>query len=1468
MKIFTSIKYLFSSLLLLVLSACGDGSNSGFPTADCGDADNLCVQAITITPEKSAVLVAGYQSYQAIATLTDGSEADITERVSWSVDDTSIATIAADGSTVIATGISNGTAIISAQYRGLQSNAHLSVGAITFSITPSVATILTEMQQSYQAFAVFPNGLQQEVTNQVTWQSDDTDIATINVSESGVTATGLTEGLATISASYNGTSIFAQLNVVDSTAETLLIAPATAILPLGTAKQYSAFITTSGGEVIDVTSTVNWQVTDNTIASIDATAWLSAIKEGSTTITADMMHSDNALSATAVLTVNTAELDSVAITPVDGVFPVGKIGVYRANAHYSDGTVIDVTRQTTWQVADTAIGSIVESGIFAGDSVALSPGKTSVSAQFQSLSSSTNVEVTDAKIISLSISPTDVSTPVGTLVTYQAHAIYSDGSKHNVTELGAWSSSAPAVAGISISGTNAGIADALTIGTTDISMNFDGLSQSTSLTVNNAVVQSLQITPQNPSVPVGIEGQFTAKAIYSDKTTADVTHSANWQVDDYTIAAVVPNGALAGYARALSEGANQLTASFAGQTATTPITVTVATLTSISLTPAMAEIPAGTSQQYQLFGLFSDGSNHDLTAFASYQTSDSAAVSIDSNGLAQTNNNSANPVTITASYNGMQATASLVVTAGILDRIEVNPAAQSIPVGHKAILQARAFYSDSSSADITHLATWSIDDGDIASVDNTLVDAGSVFGISEGVVTVTASYQGQTATNTTTVTGAVLESVSISPIEAKVAAGYTQQFTLTAQFSDRTSLDVTKVSDWKSNDAPTASIDNVGLALGHWEGKVIITGTYQGMSADANLEVTNAIITQLQITPQNPKEPVGTQGKFKVTAFYSDGYSSDITRSATWSSSDTNIISIVTSGPGAANATAEKVGTATISATYNGMTADTLATVTDAELVSIVISPASADIAQGMSYQYTADGLFSDNTHKDITDLAHWRTSDTTLATITSTGLAKGEVQGSVSIVADYMGKSADASLNIAAPVIDHLVIVPSTKELPLGTSIYYQAIAFDSTGKDYLVSNNADWRMVDTNIAHVDNTNTNGGLVTPLAVGTSIIEVTFLGVTEQAVVVVTPATITSLTLSPLDASIIDGTNQNYTATAHFSDLTSLEVSKDSSWQSSNLDVATVTAGGTAVSHNFGTTNIQASYQGMTVQTSLTVVEKEIDNLQIIPHVNHIVTNEQVQLKCSIIYVDLSLGDCTSEAVWTTADDSIAHIEPAGGLVTGLKAGTTRAFATYHGVTSKATDGQVTVAEPVLESITVAPANETLAKEQPQTYKATAHYSGGSTKDISAEVTWSATGGVGSINNNARFNGTSTGVGQVTASLDGISGETAVTVSEYVPYFGDIVPDPIELKVGDAIDLQCFETFALISNSSNQIQVEVTDEANWGFNFSSDIATISNAPGSKGHLVATKAGSNSVACRLPQSNGSFLVISAKITITN
>ncbi|MCK5881859.1 MAG: Ig-like domain-containing protein, partial [Sinobacterium sp.] len=322
MSFIKPLKYSIFLCLYLLLSACGSESNSGFPRADCGAHDNLCINSLAITPKFSSILIDGEKPFRAIATLTDGSEKDISRDVTWSVGDESIAKLNLGDSQVVATGLKAGITTISVSYRGMQSVAQLSVGVISYSITPVVSTILTAMTQKYQAFAILPNGLQLDVTASVTWTIDDEAVASLTATGEEVVVTGLAIGKANILASYAGHSISAALNVINEAPNTLLISPIGAVIPAGTLKQYSAFVTTPSGAVIDVTDNVVWRITDSSIVSIDDDSLVSAIKIGSTPINATFEHEGATIAADeATINVSSGVVDKLTITPNNGKFP-------------------------------------------------------------------------------------------------------------------------------------------------------------------------------------------------------------------------------------------------------------------------------------------------------------------------------------------------------------------------------------------------------------------------------------------------------------------------------------------------------------------------------------------------------------------------------------------------------------------------------------------------------------------------------------------------------------------------------------------------------------------------------------------------------------------------------------------------------------------------------------------------------------------------------------------------------------------------------------------------------------------------------------------------------------------------------------------------------------------------------------------------------------------------------------------
>jgi uncharacterized repeat protein (TIGR01451 family) len=87
------------------------------------------------------------------------------------------------------------------------------------------------------------------------------------------------------------------------------------------------------------------------------------------------------------------------------------------------------------------------------------------------------------------------------------------------------------------------------------------------------------------------------------------------------------------------------------------------------------------------------------------------------------------------------------------------------------------------------------------------------------------------------VTGANVESITVSPASAKLKPGDTRQFTATAHLADGTAIDVTDTASWTSGNQNVVTVD-AGLATAVGGGKTTITASYGGASDSASVQVT------------------------------------------------------------------------------------------------------------------------------------------------------------------------------------------------------------------------------------------------------------------------------------------------------------------------------------------------------------------------------------------------------------------------------------------------------------------------------------------------------------------------------------------------------------------------------------------------------------------------------------------------------
>src|SRR5262249_17838651 len=74
----------------------------------------------------------------------------------------------------------------------------------------------------------------------------------------------------------------------------------------------------------------------------------------------------------------------------------------------------------------------------------------------------------------------------------------------------------------------AALPTAVATGPSAITATLGSMTGSTVMTVSAAVLQSIAVTPANPSVPIGGTQQFTATGTYTDQSTQNLTSQVTW----------------------------------------------------------------------------------------------------------------------------------------------------------------------------------------------------------------------------------------------------------------------------------------------------------------------------------------------------------------------------------------------------------------------------------------------------------------------------------------------------------------------------------------------------------------------------------------------------------------------------------------------------------------------------------------------------------------------------------------------------------------------------------------------------------------------------------------------------------------------------------------------------------------------------------------------------------------------------
>jgi hypothetical protein len=268
------------------------------------------------------------------------------------------------------------------------------------------------------------------------------------------------------------------------------------------------------------------------------------------------------------------------------------------------------------------VAGVGTAGATRGQVTALSGGTAKISATYMGLTGSASVSVSTATITSLQVTPFAPTLSTGSTQPFVATAIFSDGTSTPVTADSVWQSSDENVAGVSNAVATRGLVTTLAKGITSISATYMGVTGGSKLSVTEATVVQVQITPFDPTIPAGFPLALTATAIFSDGSNRNITSLATWTSSAPGVAGVSDAPTTKGLLSTFVAGGTTIQASYAGVAGTADVTVTAARLMSINVMPGMVVAAAGEVVSFRALGAFDDGSMLDITTYVTWTSND------------------------------------------------------------------------------------------------------------------------------------------------------------------------------------------------------------------------------------------------------------------------------------------------------------------------------------------------------------------------------------------------------------------------------------------------------------------------------------------------------------------------------------------------------------------------------------------------------------------------------------------------------------------------------------------------------------------------------------------------------------------------------------------------------------------------------------------------------------------------------
>jgi uncharacterized protein YjdB len=817
-----------------------------------------------------------------------------------------------------------------------------------------------------------------------------------------------------------------------------------------------------------------------------------------------------------------------------------------------------------WESGAPAVATVSATGVITGKAA----GSAVITVTAVSGGKSDNCAVTVSAgavaVTGVILNKNSATLPIGGMETLTAAITPDNATKKNIS----WESSDERVATVNngvISGRAAG--NAVIIVTT-----LDGNWKATcAVNVDPAAVGVTGVTLNKPSAALSVGGMETLSP------TISPSNATNQKVTWSSTAPEIADVSQAGLVTGVSVGSAAITVATddGNKTASCAVTVTAPVIPEIPVTGVFLDRPSlsitvGIKETLTARVEPFNATNRSVT----WSSSNSAVASVADGAVTGVAVGSA-IITVTTNDGNRTAACSVSVGAAIIpvSSVTLNKASTSLLAGGTEILTHAVAPSDATNKGVS----WSSNNNAVASVTDGIV-IGKTLG--SAVISVTSIDGGISANCLVSVSASdvPVESVFLNKISTNLSVGGSEILIAAVTPPGATNQKVT----WESDEPAVAMVQN-GLVLGVSAGTALITVTSDDdnyISASCAVNVSSAKVPVTGVTLNKASTCILVNGAEILTAALTPFNATN--QSVTWSSGDTSVASVSSSGA----VSALKAGTAVITVT----TADGNKTAACAVTVSASQVPVSGVSLNKTSTSLLAGGmetlavtvLPSNATNQNVT----WESDDPYVAAVTN-GVITGMNSGSalITVTAVNGGRTAACEVTVSASA------VPVT-----GVSLNKTSISLDLGGSETLFASitpadatnqNLTWSSSNTAVASV----TSNGVVTAKAAGSAAIAVTAADggrKAECAVSVTTPYTaVTGVTLNKNSLSLNFGLTETLTAAVAPANATIKTVT----WASSAPSVAAVSAAGlvTPVSAGGAVITVTTSDGNRTAACAVTV---------------------------------------------------------------------------------------------------------------------------------------------------------------------------------------------------------------------------------------------------------------------------------------